>query len=176
MLKYGQKGFFYTGQVWIEKVTYRFSDVVMATNSSYRDLAVARGGLAPENIFIVRNGPDLKTFKPVAPKPALKHGKPYLIGYVGTMSIQEGLDILVDVAEHIKNLGRRDIHFTCVGGGPGLAGLRKLTADKGLEDVLNFTGRVPDEELLTILSTADACVKPAKPCQMNDNFLIIKVL
>ncbi len=174
--KYGKKGFFYTAQVWLEKLTYRFSDVVMATNSSYRDLAVARGGLAPENIFIVRNGPDLKTFKPVAPKPALKHGKPYLIGYVGTMSIQEGLDILVDVAEHIKNLGRRDIHFTCVGGGPGLAGLRKLTADKGLEDVLNFTGRVPDEELLDILSTADVCVNPDKPCQMNDISTMIKIM
>jgi glycosyltransferase involved in cell wall biosynthesis len=148
----------------------------MATNSSYRDLAVARGGLTPENVFIVRNGPDLKAFKPVDPKPALKHGKSYLIGYVGTMSIQEGLDILVDVAEHIKNLGRRDIHFTCVGGGPGLAGLRKLTADKGLEDVLNFTGRVPDQELLDILSTADVCVNPDKPCEMNDISTMIKIM
>ena len=79
-----------------------------------------RGRLAPEDVFVVRNGPDLDTFKPVPPNPALKYGKPFLVGYVGTMSIQEGLDILLDVALHIKNLGRNDVHFTCVGGGPGL--------------------------------------------------------
>ena len=163
-------------QVWLEKLTYRFSDVVMATNSSYRDLAVTRGGLAPEDVFVVRNGPDLETFKPFLPNPALKYGKPYLVGYVGTMSIQEGLDILLDVALHIKKLGRRDVHFTCVGGGPGLAGLRKMVQDKNLEDMVNFTGRVPDEQLLEILSTADVCVNPDKPCEMNNISTMIKIM
>jgi glycosyltransferase involved in cell wall biosynthesis len=174
--KYGKQGFFYKTQVWLENLTYQTSDVVMATNSSYRDLAVTRGGIAPEDVFIVRNGPDLKTFKPVVPNPALKRGKRFLIGYVGTMSIQEGLDILIDVAEHVKNLGRSDVQFTCVGGGPGLTGLREMTKDKGLEDMLNFTGRVPDAELLEILSTADVCVNPDKPCQMNDISTMIKIM
>src|SRR5208282_1666899 len=127
--KYGKKGISYKIQVWLEKQTYRFSDVVMATNSSYRDLAITRGGLDPADVFIVRNGPDADTFKALPSNPALKYGKPYLIGYVGNMSVQEGLDILLDVAAHLKNSGRRDIHFTCVGGGPGLAGLRQIVKD-----------------------------------------------
>src|SRR5664279_5626791 len=92
------------------------------------------------------------------------------------MSIQEGLDILLQVAEHIKKSGRNDVHFTCVGGGPGLAGLRKMTAEMGLEDVVNFTGRVPDADLLEILSTADVCVNPDKPCEMNDISTMIKIM
>ncbi len=174
--KFEKKGIFYKIQMWLEKLTYRFSDVVMATNSSYRDLALTRGGLAPEDVFIVRNGPDLETFKAVPPNPALKHGKPYLVGYVGNMSAQEGLDILLDVALHVKKLGRRDVHFTCVGGGPGLAGLKKMMQDKNLEEMVNFTGRVPDHELLEILSTADICVNPDKPCQMNDISTMIKIM
>ncbi|HEX4425958.1 MAG TPA: glycosyltransferase family 4 protein [Terriglobales bacterium] len=174
--KYEKEGFLYKAQVWLEKRTYRSSTVVMATNNSYKDLAVSRGGLAPEDVFVVRNGPDLETFKPVAPVPALKYGKPYLVGYVGTMSIQEGLDILLDVALHIKNSGRRDVHFTCVGGGPGLASLRQMTKDKDLEDIVNFTGRVPDQQLLDILSTADVCVNPDKPCEMNDISTMIKIM
>jgi glycosyltransferase involved in cell wall biosynthesis len=174
--KYNKKGFLYNAQVWLEMLTYRFSDVVMATNASYRDLAVTRGGIDPEDVFIVRNGPDLETFKAIPSNAALKHGKPYLIGYVGTMSVQEGLDILLDVALHIKNLGRDDIHFTCVGGGPGLAGLRQMVQDKGLEDMVNFTGRVPDAQLLEILSTADVCVNPDKPCRMNDISTMIKIM
>ena len=80
----------------------------------------------------VRNGPNLETFRAVPPNLALKYGKPYLVGYVGNMSTQEGLDILLDVALHLKALGRCDIHFTCIGGGPGLTELRKMTLEKGL--------------------------------------------
>jgi glycosyltransferase involved in cell wall biosynthesis len=174
--KYEKKGAFYHIQVLLEKLTYRTSDVVMATNGSYKELAVNRGGLAREDVFVVRNGPDLQTFNPVPPNPALKYGKPFLVGYVGTMSIQEGLDILLDVALHIKNLGRTDIHFTCVGGGPGLPELRKMLLDKNLQDIVNFTGRVSDEDLLQILSTADVCVNPDKPCEMNDISTMIKIM
>jgi glycosyltransferase involved in cell wall biosynthesis len=91
------------------------------------------------------------------------------------MSIQEGLDILIDAALSIKSRGRTDVHFTCVGGGPGLSGLRQLVKDKGLQDIFNFTGRVPDGELMEILSTADVCVNPDKPCEMNNISTMIKI-
>jgi len=174
--KYESKGLLYRAQVLLEKLTYRFSDVVMATNESYRELAVKRGGLSSDRVFVVRNGPDTETFKPGSPNLALRHGKKYLVGYVGTMSIQEGLDILLGVALHIKSMGRQDVHFTCVGGGPGLAGLRQMVKEKNLEDVVNFTGRVPDQQLLDILSTADVCVNPDKPCEMNDISTMIKIM
>jgi glycosyltransferase involved in cell wall biosynthesis len=176
LAKYEKRGLLYKIQLWLERQTYRFSDVVLATNCSYRDLAVTRGGIAPEDVFIVRNGPDLNTFKAVTPISDLKHGKRYLVGYVGTMSIQEGLDILLDVAVQIKNQGRRDIHFTCIGGGPGLAGLRRMVHEKTLGDMVDFTGRVPDKQLLETLSTADVCVNPDKPCRMNDISTMIKIM
>jgi glycosyltransferase involved in cell wall biosynthesis len=174
--KYDKQGFFYKAQVWMEHLTFRTSDVVMSTNHSYRNIAMGRGGIAPEDVFVVRNGPDLKTFIPVAPNPALRYGKRYLIGYVGVMSSQEGLDILLDVAEHIRSMGRDDVHFTCVGGGPGLAQLRQMTKSRNLEDLVNFTGRVSDADLLEVLSTADVCVNPDRPCQMNDMSTMIKIM
>lgn len=174
--KYGKQGILYKAQVWLEKMTYRFSDIVMATNASYRDLAITRGHIPPDDVFIVRNGPDLETFKLVPANPALKHGKTYLVGYVGTMSDQEGLDILLDVALELKKLGRLDVHFTCVGGGPALASLRKMVQEKQLADMVNFTGRVSDEDLLQILSTADVCVNPDRPCEMNDISTMIKIM
>jgi glycosyltransferase involved in cell wall biosynthesis len=174
--KYGKQGFLYQVQVWLEKLTYCFSDVVMSTNMSYRELAIRRGGFSPQDVFVVRNGPDLETFKAVAPKSALKFNKAYLVAYVGTMSVQEGLDILLEVAVHIREMGRRDVHFTCVGGGPGLASLRRIVEEKSLGDMVHFTGRVSDEELLEILSTADVCVNPDKPCEMNDISTMIKIM
>jgi glycosyltransferase involved in cell wall biosynthesis len=174
--KFGGKGYLYKILVGLEKLTYRSSDTVIATNASYRDLALNRGGLDPEDVFIVRNGPQLESFKPVAPNPARKQGKHFLVGYVGHMSVQDGLDILLDVAGHIKNLGRRDIHFTCVGGGTELKRLKEMIREKDLTDIVNFTGRVSDQELLEILSTADVCVNPDRPCKMNDMSTMIKIM
>ena len=148
----------------------------MATNNSYKELAIKRGRVAPDAVFVVRNGPDPRTFKPVPPNPALKDGKRYLIGYVGTMNVQDGLDILIDVAQYIKNLGRRDVRFVCVGSGPELETLREIVVEKGLVDTVHFTGRVSDQELLEILSTAEVCVNPDRPCEMNDISTMIKIM
>ena len=91
--KYGRKDFFYKVQMWLEKSTFRSNDVVICTNDSYRQIAMTRGSVPAENIFVVRNGPNPETFKPVPPNPALKHGKRYLVGYVGVMNSQDGFDL-----------------------------------------------------------------------------------
>jgi glycosyltransferase involved in cell wall biosynthesis len=174
--KYERKDFFYNMQLWLEKATFRCSDVVMSTNNSYRQVAITRGGVVSDSVFVVRNGVDPQKFNPVAPNASLKRGKKFLVGYVGNMSTQEGLDILVEVALRLKNSGRRDVHFTCVGGGPGLRDLQKLVESKRLGDMVTFTGRIPDAELLEILSTADVCVNPDKPCPMNSMSTMIKIM
>ena len=174
--KYERKDFFYKAQIWLEKATFRFTDVVISTNNSYREIALTRGGKHEDSVFVVRNGVELKRFKPVQPNPARKQGKRFLVGYVGNMSKQEGLDILIDVAHRFKNLGRQDVHFTCVGTGPGLPDLRKLVEEKKLDDMITFTGFIPRKDLLEILSTADVCVNPDKPCSMNSMSTMIKIM
>jgi glycosyltransferase involved in cell wall biosynthesis len=174
--KFEKRDLFYNAQVWLERATFRCSDVVMSTNNSYREVAIGRGGLAEDNVFVVRNGVDTEKFIPVPPNPKLKNGKRFLVGYVGNMSTQEGLDILIEVALRLKNTGRSDVQFTCVGGGPGLAELRMLVETKNVGDMVAFTGRIPDAELLEILSTADVCVNPDKPCPMNSMSTMIKIM
>jgi glycosyltransferase involved in cell wall biosynthesis len=174
--KFSRKDLLYRMQLLLERLTFKIADVVMSTNESYRCVAIQRGGVAPERVFVVRNGPDLDTFGPVEPVPALKQGKRYLVGYVGTMSVQEGLDILLEMAQMIKEKGRDDVHFTCVGGGPGLKELERMKNGMGLDDIVNFTGRVPDKDLLEILSTADVCVNPDRPGAMNDMSTMIKIM
>lgn len=173
--KYERHDLFFKIQLWLEKQTYRSASVVIATNESYKALALGRGGIKENDVFVVRNGPDLETFRSVPPRPSLKQGKAHLVGYVGTMSIQEGLELLLDVAANIRERGRSDVHFTCVGGGPGLPALQRTVQERSLGDIINFTGRVPDNELLAILSTADVCVNPDRPCEMNNISTMIKI-
>lgn len=174
--KYGKRGVLYRVVKWLEKMTYRFSDVVVATNNSYRELAIQRGSKDPSDVFVVRNGPDLATFTLRPPNPALRRGKPYLVGYVGNMNTQDGLDILVDVALHIKSLGRHDVQFRLVGTGPGLSELREMVRARDLSEMVEFTDWIPNEEMLDTLSTADVCVNPDRPCEMNDISTMIKIM
>lgn len=176
LAKYGKRDFLYRLLVWLEKRTFRAADVVISTNDSYREIAISRGHLAPDRVFVVRNGPNLRKFKPVPADVSRKNGRSYLVGYVGVMSSQDGLDILLDVAEHVRSLGRRDVQFTCVGTGPAFSDLQKILKEKHLGEMVTFTGRISDEELLEILSTADVCVNPDKPCVMNDISTMIKIM
>jgi len=174
--KYQRRDSFYRVLLWLEKVTFRFCDVVMSTNESYKQIALTRGAMQEDDVFVVRNGPDPRVVKAMAPNSAHKHGKQFLVGYVGNMSTQDGLDILLDAAMELKKQGRSDVHFTCVGGGPELPNLREMTIKNDLGDMVTFTGRIPDAELFEILSAADVCVNPDRPCEMNSMSTMIKIM
>ena len=131
-------------------MTYRFSDVVMATNCSYKRSRRQPRWSSSGRCLCRSQRARSRNLQSRPPNPDLKYGKPYLVGYVGNMSDQEGSGHSSGRRAHIKNSGRRDVHFTCVGGGPGLAGLRKMVKDKKLEDTVNFTGRIPFDDLLEI--------------------------
>jgi glycosyltransferase involved in cell wall biosynthesis len=176
LAKYGRRDFLYRILGWLEKLTFRFCDVAISTNESYKRIALTRGAMQDDDVFVVRNGPDPETFKLVPANLVHRHGKRYLVGYVGIMSTQDGLDILLDAALELKKQGRNDVHFTCVGGGSELPSLRKMTEEKNLGDMVTFTGRIPDAELLEILSTADVCVNPDRPCTMNSMSTMIKIM
>ncbi|MCV7345095.1 glycosyltransferase family 4 protein [Mycolicibacterium rhodesiae] len=175
--KFGRRDFFWRLMVWLERWTFRTADVSIATNESYRRIAIERGGMDPERVFVVRSGPMLERLKILPPKPELRCGKKYLVGYVGVMGKQEGIDLLLLAAKHIvHDMDRHDVHFGLVGGGTSLAEMRQMAVDLGISDYVTFTGRVPDEELLEMLNTADICVNPDVANEMNDKSTMNKIM
>src|SRR5579859_2134547 len=175
--KFGRKDFFYRLMLLLERLTFRTADVSIATNHSYRRIAIERGGMAAERVFVVRSGPSLERLKIQPPVPALKRGRKYLVGYVGVMGRQEGIDYLLHAASYIVHgLGRRDVQFGLVGGGTSLDEMKALAAELRISDYVTFTGRVPDAELLAMLNTADVCVNPDIATDMNDISTMNKIM
>jgi len=175
--KFGRRGFGQKLLLALERMTFRTADMVISTNESYRNIALTRGGVPEQDVFVVRSGPDLTRMKQVPANPALKNGRKYLVGYVGVMGKQEGIDLLLQAVQLIvKHLGRTDIHFGLVGGGTELAAMRQLARDLGVAEFVSFTGRVPDAELLEMLNTADICVNPDRANDMNDRSTMNKVM
>ncbi len=175
--KFGKRDFFYKVMLAWERWTFKTADVSIATNESYKKIALERGGMLPEKVFVVRSGPKLDRLKIIPPVTELKKGKKYLVGYVGVMGAQEGIDYLLKAARIIvSEMGRKDIHFGLVGGGTDLVTMKSYAIELGLEDFVTFTGRVPDQELLEMLNTADVCVNPDVANEMNDKSTMNKIM
>jgi glycosyltransferase involved in cell wall biosynthesis len=175
--KFGKRGLFYRIVCLAERLTYGTATVSIATNKSYREIAIRRGGMHPDRVFIVRSCPDLKNIHPQPPNPALKEGKAYLVVYVGVMGPQDGLDLLLESVEYVLRSAKRDdVMFAIVGAGTELPRLKEVAARKGLGSHVRFTGRVPDAELAAYLSSADLGVAPDPKNPMNDISTMNKIL
>jgi len=175
--KFGRRGTLWNVLVWLERMTFRTADVAIATNESYRRIAVERGGIDPSKVFVVRSGPDLSRLRIQPPSVDLKRGRRFLVGYVGVMGKQEGIEYLLQAAAHIVQTMRRDdVHFGIVGGGTSLDELKRMAEAMGVAEHVTFTGRVPDAELLAVLNTADVCVNPDVANEMNDKSTMNKIM
>jgi len=175
--KYGKKGFFYKLLRTAEKLTFMSADISMATNESYKKIAVERGGMKKENVFIVRSGPDIDRMKIVPPDESCKEGKEYLVGYVGVIGRQEGLRYLIDAIKYIEcEKKREDIHFVCIGSGPDLENVKNYASEKDVDNFITFTGRVSDEDMMRILGSCDVCVNCDEYNQMNDKSTMNKIM
>ena len=160
-----------------EKITYWCSDAVIATNDSYRRVAIERGGMAPERVAVVRSAPDLSKFQRCAPDPALRNGKRYLGAYLGVMGPQDGVDYALRAIAYLRNcIGRHDTHFVLMGGGDVFDDMVALSLELGIADIVEFTGRVPDEFVRRCLSTADVCLSPDPKNPLNDVSTMNKVV
>lgn len=175
--KFSKRGFFWKLMVAFERITFGAANVSIATNESYRAIAIERGKMKPERVFVVRSGPELSRINAGTPDPALINGRRHMVGYVGVMGQQEGIDLLIDAVHHIVfTLRRTDIQFCLVGGGPSLAELKALTTEKALDGFVTFTGRAPDNVLFAVLSQSTVCVNPDRVNPMNDKSTMNKIL
>ena len=175
--KFGRRGVLWQLLRLAEKLTFKTADISIATNDSYRRIAIERGGRRPERVFVVRSGPNLDRVKRLPPDPGWRNGRKFLVGYVGVISRSEGIDLLLSSMSHIVQAhGRQDIHFVVAGSGPELDTVTALAKTMGVADYVTFTGRIDDAKLFTMLSTADVCVNSDRVTAMNDISTMNKIM
>jgi glycosyltransferase involved in cell wall biosynthesis len=175
--KFHRRDFFYRLLFWAERLTFLLADTVISTNESYREVAITRGGKRPEDVFVVRSGPRVETFKAVPPNPAYRHGRRYLVGYLGVMGQQDGVDHLLNAAHTlIIDRGRTDIQFCLIGAGPTFEELQGQAKELGIAEFVEFTGRIPDDDVISRLSSCDVCVDPDPLNPLNNKSTMNKIL
>ncbi|WP_136444014.1 glycosyltransferase family 4 protein [Pacificoceanicola onchidii] len=175
--KFGKRGLLYKIMLLWERITFACADVSIATNESFRAIAMRRGKMKPENVFVVRSAPRIEKFQPGPGDTAARKGAKTMLGYVGVIGQQEGMDLLLEAMHHlIHDLGHDDVHLAIVGFGPHVDVVKADVAAKGLEAHVTFTGALYDEDLLKVLNEIDIGVAPDPKNPMNDISTMNKVM
>ncbi|QDM22640.1 glycosyltransferase family 4 protein [Tardiphaga sp. vice154] len=175
--KFGRRDIFWKLLKLLEFLTFKTADISIATNESYRQVAISRGRMPPDKIFVVRSGPNLERVRSREPDLAWNKGRRFSVGYVGVIGQSEGLDLLLESIEHIVRVcGRTDIQFNIAGTGPEWNAIVQATRAKQLDEFVTLTGAIADDPLFTMLSTADICVNPDRVTAMNDISTMNKIM
>ena len=175
--KFGRKGLLYRIMLIWERMTFATASVSIATNESFREIALRRGRMEAGDVFVVRSAPKIEKFEIRPADPALRKGAGTVLGYVGVIGQQEGMDLLVAAADHLINrMGRRDVHFLIVGFGPEVPTVQADVAARGLSDWFTFTGALYGDDLLRALNSCDIGVSPDPKNAMNDISTMNKVM
>jgi glycosyltransferase involved in cell wall biosynthesis len=159
------------GLTWLEKQTYDVADHVVTTNESYKRIAMSRGGLPAEMVTVVRSGPDTSEMRPIYPSGDVVAGqqRPFELAYLGIMGPQDGVSTILEVMDQLVTVrGRDDVHATLMGFGDCLEDLRVECTERGLDDVVTFTGRADKVKIAQVLSAADIGLCPDHKTPLND--------
>ncbi len=180
LAKGGKKDIFYKLLLLVEKFTFMTADISIATNESYKDIAVLRGGMKEEDVFIVRSSPIISKFEsliPESPDESIKNGKEYMVGYVGVMGKQDGVDYLLRAIDFIVNRRKREnVFFVIIGNGPEWNYSVNLSKELRIDNFVFFTGRIPDKEMIEYLCACDICVNPDVVNDFNDKSTMNKII
>lgn len=176
-LAHGGSRLVYRALAWLEVLSCRLADHVIATNESYKKVEMERDGVPAKRITVVRNWTDLHLRPPAEPALALRTMKKTIIGYVGVMGFQDGVDYLLRALHHlVRDLNRTDFYCVVIGTGAAWPGLRALARRLALDEFVWFTGLISDEDVLRYLSAADICVDPDPSNPFNDRSTMIKMM
>jgi len=175
--KFGYKGIFHTLLLKMEWLTFKTADFVISTNESYKKIAIKRGGKKAKNVIVVRNGPDLTKIPEIAPNPKLREGFTYLVGYVGVIAQQEGIENLLYAVDYmVQEKKKTDTKFIIIGTGPHWQQVVEQSKKMGLEKYIHFTGFIPDKNLYETLSTVDICINPEFGNDFTNQSTMIKIM
>ena len=163
---------------FFEKLSCDIADKIISTNDSFKQHVIKVHKVKPEKIFIVRNDPDIIDYKANIKKNSIDSSDCIKVLYVGCISHQDGVDILIKALDILVNeLRCKKVSCTIIGDGDALQGVKQLSDRLGLHDNITFTGYIYDRQLLNeYIKNADICLETAPDNDANRRSTFIKIM
>jgi glycosyltransferase involved in cell wall biosynthesis len=159
----------------LEKVSIAFVDHVIVVNHMVEETVLKRRSVRPEKCTVILNYPDTRIFRRSTPRVARGTGGGLTICYPGTLSRHQGVDIAV---EAMALLGEKTpgLKFLIIGDGPERENLKRLIAERGLQDRVSLTGLIPLEKVAEVMATIDLGVVPKRKEGFGDIAFSTKIM
>ncbi len=158
----------------MERASYRAAALVLAPNDSYADIARGRGRVPSERVVVVRNSPDVGSYRALA---AGITPSDLRVGYVGVMGSQDDIETLVTAWRTVvdqPDLGAAVLEL--IGDGEARPALEAQVDRLGLRANVRFHGYLGPAEFVPILAACQFTVSPDPPTPFNDVSTMVKVL
>lgn len=163
--------------LFFERLSCRWANHTIATNDSYKRLQVERCGIPAKRVTVVRNGPEAWHLQEFEPELSIRGEAPNVIGYVGVMGHQDGIDYLLRALSILRHdFGRSDWRCVIMGSGHAMDELQCLAKELGIADVVTFTGWIDYEKVPRHIAATDICVVPDPSNDYNDRSTIVKLM
>jgi glycosyltransferase involved in cell wall biosynthesis len=160
----------------LEACSLRSAHTVITSNESQRAVAIRRGRVHPERLFVVRNGPDAIYPQSHAGNEHAERRCAYIVTYAGLMAPQDGVDLALRAAHLIVHAhGRQGVAFLFVGDGDALGPMRALASRLNLTRQVRFLGRLAPEHMARYLAVSDVCIAPEPANGFNELHTMRKV-
>lgn len=166
----------YRAQLWLERVICQLAHHVVTVNESYRQLVIRRDGKRPEQVTIVRQGPNLDRMQGIEPDQSIRDRAGSIIAFLGNMSAQDGIDHLLQALHHLGRLGHTDWYCLLIGPADDPQGILKMAAELGLGERVRLTGLLAGEQWMRLVAAADIGVEPAPSNVINDLCTVNKIM
>ena len=174
-VKYENKGLLYRALLFFERCSYAAADFVITANATFKDLAVSRGHVDPSRVEVVYGVPDCRRIHRVEAEPRLRGDRKFIVGYLGIINEQDGVDHFVRAVAELVRKGFRDFRAVIVGDGPALGQVRELSKSLDLGDFIVLAGYLSGQALLAHISAFDIGVIPDPYNEANDVMSMNKV-
>ncbi len=174
----GKKKMIYRSLSLMEKLSCLTANAVISTNQSYKEHVIKRYGIKPEKIFVVRNDPEVPKIQESERVEQYRSKHLTKLLYIGSISNQDGVDLLIKVVHIIVNqLSQGQIHCTVVGDGDDLPRVKRLCTELRMNPYFDFTGYIYDRKIIrTFIEETDICLETAPYSEANCRSTFIKVM
>jgi glycosyltransferase involved in cell wall biosynthesis len=150
--------------LWLEYFLYSRADTVMVNSPGFIDHVRLKGA---RRIELVPNGADPEMFCASEGRQRKrilkKHEGDFICLYAGAHGLSNDLEVVLDAAALLYH--ESTIKFYLIGDGKEKPHLQSKAAEMGLSNT-NFLSPVPKEDMVQVLSEADACIAILKPLDL----------
>lgn len=151
---------------YVEKTALIKSDIILADSQFTEEKLLRTYGISPEKIRVIPLGVDLRRFSPATDRMEIRQrlGIPqdrFILLSVRNLVPRMGLDrLIMAISKVVKSAP--DVHLVLGGEGPLKEALLALAKRFGLEDFIEFTGFIPEDDLPDYYRIADFFVLPTR--------------